>query len=95
MVVIPPSCILSSVSNLTRWTPSSFSPHVFLLHNTLFVESTTSTCAKGGEVSGQLQISSEIQYLKLGLISLEWSEWLTALLLVPIEPTWVWVFDSK
>ena len=95
MVVIRPSGLLSGVSNLTRWTPSSFSPRVFSLHNTLCVESTASTCDKGGEVSGQLQIPSEIQYLKLGLISLEWSEWLPALLLVPIEPTLVWVFDSK
>ena len=86
---------MSGVSNLTRWTPSSTFPRVFPLHNTLFVESTASECAKGGELSGQFQLSSEIQHLKLGLISLEWSEWLPALPLVPIEPTWVWVFEAK
>ena len=95
MVVIPSCCVLSGVFNLTRWNSSSFFPRIFPLHNTLFVESTTSAIAKGGELSGHLQISSEIQYLKLGLISLEWSEWLPALLLVPIEPTWVWVFSKK
>ena len=89
MVVIPSSGVLLGVSNLTRWTPSSSFPRVFPLHNALFVESTTSACAKGEELSGQLQLSSEIQHLKLGLISLEWSEWLPALLLVPIAPTWV------
>ena len=83
------------MSNLTRWNPISSFPRIFPLHNTLFVESTTSACAKGGEVSDHLQISSTIQYLKLGLISLEWSEWLPALLFVPIEPTWVWVFSKK
>ena len=46
-------------------------------------------------MSGQLQLSSEIQYLKLDLISLEWCEWLPVLMLIPIKPTWVWVFSLK
>ena len=47
----------------------------------------------GGEVVGCL-LPPASHSVSIGIIALEWVEWLPALQFVPIQPSWVWILDK-
>ena len=51
--------------------------------------------ARNGLVEGHLLQNKEVILPLIGIVDLEWSDWLPALSFIPLIPLWVWILDPR
>lgn len=50
---------------------------------------------RNGLVEGHLLQNKDIILPLIGIVALEWSDWLPALSFIPLIPLWIWILDPR
>ena len=85
----------SGEGSLIRWIDNPSFPRAVPLFR--YISSTTKEdeIAPNGLVKGHLLQNKEVILPLIGIVVLEWSDWLPAMSFTPLIPLWVWILDSR
>ena len=80
---------------VTRWVFDPLFPRAVPLFQHLSSVTKEDGIARNGLVEGQLLQNKDAILPLIGIVALEWSDWLSSLSFIPLTPLWVWILDPR
>ena len=81
--------------DIPRWVLDPLFPRAVPLFQHLSSITKEDGIARNGLVEGHLLQNEKVILPLIGIVALEWSDWLLSLSFIPLTPLWVWILDPR